>query len=266
MNYEQQPSDPRTQLADRLNGLYHLLLRLEGIQQQIDKAYQRHHHRYAIYKTKWRAGTYWLCVLILTIVLSVVAFTVFGISATNLNSGGTPSSANAAAQLLMSAVFFLPLPVALVTAGVLVGVRNARIPRVNAHREHINQQRSVKIGKDVAPEVAPFVAELNQARQEFQSSFDGWFPMQYLTAEDVGACWQLVNSHRATTVEKAINEYETQLHRQRLENLAAAQIAEQQRSTKIAELGNIINAAGHAATIGAIRAEGASRAADPRRR
>ena len=267
MNSVQQPSDPRAQLEDQLNRLYNLLRRFEGLQQQTDRIFQRYQHRYAIYKTKWRAGMYWLWVLILTIVLSVVAFAIFVSSAARWNAGGASSNEDLAAQLSILVVFLLPLPLALVASGVLVGVRNARIPKVNAHREHLNQQRAVQIAEEVAPEVAPLDAQLNQARQEFQSSFRGWFPTQYLTAEDVGECWRLVNNHRATTVEKAINEYETQLHRQRLENLAAAQIAEQQRTTKIAALGNIINAAGHGATIGAIRAEGAAaarRAAVPR--
>lgn len=267
MNDAQQPSDPRSQLEDRLNRLYHLLRRFEGLQQQKDGIYQRYRHRYATYSTKWRAGSYWLWVLILTIVLSVVAFAVFVGNVASWNTGGATSNQNVAAQMSILVVFLLPLPAALVGSGVLMGVRNARIPEVNAQRERLNQQRAAQIAVEVAPEVAPIEAQVNKVNQEFQSSFRGWFPRQYLTSEDVAACWRLVSSHRASTVEKAINEYETQLHRQRLENLAAAQIAEQQRSIKVAALGNIINAAGHGATIGAIRAEGdaaARRAAAPR--
>ena len=132
-----------------------------------------------------------------------------------------------AVQMSVLIVFLLPLPAALVGPGVLFAVRNSRIS-----------------------------AQINQVSEECQKSFRGWFPSRYLTSEDVGACWRLVSNHRASTVENAINEYKTQLHRQRLDDYAAAQVAEQQRSTRITALGNIIHAAGHGATVGANRAEG----------
>ena len=40
--------------------------------------------------------------------------------------------------------------------------------------------------------------------------------------------------------------------------MAAAQLAEQQRATRVAALGNIINAVGQGAMIGTLRAEGAA--------
>lgn len=81
------------------------------------------------------------------------------------------------------------------------------------------------------------------------------YPMTYLYDEAVGFCLQMVRGHRANTVGEALNLYETELHRRRMENLAQAQVAEQQRATQMAMLGNIINAAGHAMTASAVRSQ-----------
>lgn len=269
MSNAQQPADERAELENRLKRLYDLLGHFDGLQQQKEAVYQRYQHWYLGYKIKWRAGMYWLWVLILTMVLSVVAVMVFTASVAGWNAGygaGEPSTEDMAAQMSVLLVFLLPLPVALVASGILVGARNARVPKVNAQREQLNQERAAQVGEATAPKAGPIEAQLGQARQELNAEFRGWFPEKYLTAEDVEFCWQLVHDHRASTVENAIKEYETVLHRRRIENMAAAQLAEQQRTAKVAMLGNVINAAGYGATIGTIRSEGAvTRAAMLRR-
>lgn len=258
MSDVQLPADPRADLEAKLNQLHDLIVRIEGLQQQEAAIYQRHAHRYVGYKGKWKAGAYWLWVLVLTLVLSVVAFVVFAASVTAA-SGSTAADVQWLPQFLSLFVFLLPLPVALVVSAIIVGVRNARVPTINTVREQQNQQRATEIAQLVAPELAPFEVQLAEVRTEFDTRFRGWYPERYLTAEDVAACWRLVHDHRATTVTEVIREYETLLHRQRMENAAQAQLAEQQRATQVAMLGNLINAVGHSRTASAVRYQGLAR-------
>lgn len=247
-----QPADQRAHIENRLNLLHGLLRRFEGLEQQKETVYQRHQHRYAKYQTTWRAGMYWLWVLLFTIAFTIIVFS----TAIPLSMNAAEESAGASMGFL--ALFLLPFPLALIAAGVFSGVRNAQIPKVNAKREQANQATANQIAEETWPEIAPIEAQLDQSRQEYQQGFRGWFPSKYLTSNDVGACWHIVHDHRASTVESAINAYETELHRQRLENLAASQLAEQQRATQAAKMGNMINAVGFGASIGTMRAEGAA--------
>jgi hypothetical protein len=259
---QQQPGDPRAELEGRLGQLYDLLRRIDDLRQQEEAIFARHAHRYVGYLNRWRAGAYWLWTLMLTLVLSVVALGVFVATfvatSDTVPTDAVPSDDRWVPQFLSLFVFFLPLPIALVASAIILGVRNARVAGVNERRRQTNRERAAEIQQLVAPELAPFEANLAQVRDEFDSRFRGWFPERYLTAEDVAACWRLVNDHRASTVSEAIREYETVLHRQRMENAALAQLAEQQRATRVAMLGNVINAVGHASTAGAIRSEGAA--------
>jgi hypothetical protein len=180
MSDVQQPADPRAELEGRLNQLHDLIVRIEGLQQQEAAIYQRHAHRYVGYKGKWKAGAYWLWVLVLTLVLSVVAFVVFAVSVTAAG-GATSADGQWLPQFLSLFVFLTPLPIALVVSAIILGVRNARVPKLNTVREQENQQRSTEIAQLVAPELAPFEAQLGEVRTEFDTRFRGWFPERYLT-------------------------------------------------------------------------------------
>lgn len=257
MSSVQQPADPRAALEARLGGLYQLLVRFEGLQHQERAIYQRHMHKYLSYKHKWGAGMYWLWVLILTMTAFVATFSIVTAMfvAQDLNSGsGVSASASSEVQSWAPVLFLLPLPVALVASGVIVGIRNARVPKVNAKRLHVNQERSYQIAEFVAPEIVPIVEQIRAVSREFNTHFKGFFPVEYCTTEDVGTCWRLVHDHRASTVVEARREHETLLHRQRLEDGASAQLAATQRAAKVAALGNVITAAGFGATIGTLRA------------
>ena len=70
-------TQPRAQLEQRIAGLFHLLQRFESLQQQKEAAYQRHAHLYTPYISKWRAGMYWLWVLIGTIALTIIVAMIF---------------------------------------------------------------------------------------------------------------------------------------------------------------------------------------------
>lgn len=141
----------------------------------------------------------------------------------------------------------------LAIAFLLITIRNSFVPKRNAKRREANREIAVQVEELAASELAPVRGQIRQGREELMSQFHGWFPMKYLTSYDVGACWKLVEDHRASTVQEVLNVYETELYRQRMENMASAQIFEAQRARRGAALGNIINAAGHSATIHTIR-------------
>lgn len=254
--------DSRSKLEGQLYGLYDLLCRFEGLHDHIGAIYSQQQHRYLAFKRKWRAGMYFLWVFVLTAVFSAIAFCIFVLIGTargaDLYQEGQPSGE--AMSLMMSFLipFLFPLPIALVVAGFIVGLANVRIRRVNKHRVQMNQQIEVMIAAELAPEVARTETQITEAREEFQRNFYGWFPERFLTPEDVAACWQIVHNHRASTVQETINAYQNDLHHRRVEDIAGDQLAEQKRQTRVAMLGNFINAAGHAATTNAVRSEGAA--------
>ncbi|MDQ4213187.1 hypothetical protein [Microbacterium capsulatum] len=250
-------NDARFQLEQHLGGLYHLLTRFESLSEQKEAVYQRHAYLYQPYKKKWRAGMYWLWVLIGTVALTALTPVVGSI----VYSATTPSD-TVASVLVGIVLFLLPFPLALIAAGVIVPVRNRRVPAMNARIEQSNQQAAVRIGELTAPEIHPIDRQLVQARREYSDGYAGWFPEKYLSSADVAACWQIVHDHRASTVQEAVNRLLTDQHEQYLRDAASAQLVEQQRATRVAQMNGIINATMQGAMIGAIRADGvATRAA-----
>lgn len=258
MSDAQSGLDPRQGLENRLSGLYHLLQRFEGLQQQESAAYQRHAHLYAPFKKKWGAGMFWLFAIGLTMVLSIVAMMIFTTTVTNLSSSGTPSDQQLMSQLPVLVVFLLPLPVALIASGVIVGVRNSRLASANAQIEAGHQATSAQIAELVAPEIAAIDAQLADVGREYTTHYRGLFPEDHLNTEYVGACWQLVHGHRADSVKEALVQYDNVLHQQRVENNQAYLLAEQQRATRVAQMNGIISATLTGAAIGTMRAEGAA--------
>ena len=236
----QHPADQRADLEKRLADLFHLLRRFDELQEQEDALFQRYTHHYRAYKEKWGAKWYWLGVLCLTIGLSAII---------------TLGAFLAGVQLAAS---FTPLLLALIASGVVVAVRNSRLAQMNAQIQLYNHAMAEKIRELAGPEHAPIQAALQEARQEFDDRFQGWFPERFLRSIDVGECWQIVYDHRASTVQEAVNRYLSDQHEQYLRDAASAQLAEQQRATRVAQMNGIINASMQAATIGAVRAEGAA--------
>lgn len=70
-------------------------------------------------------------------------------------------------------------------------------------------------------------------------------------------CTEAVQNHRSNDISTALNLYETDLHRARVENNHAELLAEQQRTQRLIVAGNVVNAALTGAAIGTIRHEGA---------
>lgn len=245
----------RAQLEQRLAGLFHLLQSFENLQQQKETAYQRHAHLYTRYASKWRAGMYWLWVLIGTIALTIIVAMIF-FGAMSAWSNTYQNDASAQPPVGMAALFLTPLPLALILAGVLVAVRNVRVPAKNAQIEAANQITAERIAELAAPEVGPIDAQIAAARKEYRENYNGWFPEKYRNSVDVGACWNIVHAHRAFTVQEAVNALIEDQHKQAVLDMHAAQIAEQQRATRVAQVNGVINASMQGAMIGTMIDQG----------
>lgn len=155
---------------------------------------------------------------------------------------------------LLFSVTRAPMVVTLLLAAIAAAVGGRVIvPRINQARTAHNDAATEEVSRLAGPQLEPINSQLAIARAEFDAHFRDRFPERYLTLGDVAACWQLVHDHRASTVPDLINTYETELHRRRLENMASAQLAETERVRQATQLGNVINAVGHIATVGAIR-------------
>lgn len=154
-------------------------------------------------------------------------------------------------------VAILMIPFALIVAFAIALVRNKLVlPRLNARAERINQQRGAH-NEAVLVEEQQVDAQLNHASRDFAANIGDKFPQAYLYDEAVGFCVQMVQHHRATSISDAINLYETERHRQRMENMQAWQLAETQRTRKLVAVGNVVSAAMQGAVIGTLRHEGA---------
>lgn len=245
----------RAELEQRLGGLYHLLQRFEGLQDQKAAVFQRYSHLYSAFKKTWGAKMYWLWVLIGTAALTVVVFiaivgTMSAWSAGQRNDPGSQPPVGVVGLLLT------PLPVALVLAGVLVLVHNGRVPAANARVQARNENTARRITELAAPETAPLDAQLAQARSDYAAHYAEWFPERYRNSDDVRACWQIVHDGRATTLPDALNALVEDQHRQYMRDVAAAQLAEQRRATRVAQLNGVINATMQGAMIGTVVDQG----------
>lgn len=251
----QHEGQTRAELEQRLGGLFHLLQRFEGLQDQKAAAYGRYAHLYAAYKKTWGAKMYWLWVLIGTVALTVVAVIVI---VGTMTAWSSSHRYDTAAQPPFGVVGLLltPLPVALILAAVLVLVRNGRVPAANARIQSFNENVALKIGELAAPEVAPLDAQIAHTRNDYVAHYGEWFPEKYRNSEDVRTCWQIVHDGRATTLPEAVNALVEDQHRQYLRDVAAAQLAEMRRATRVAQLNGVINATMHGAMIGTVVDQG----------
>lgn len=242
-----QDSTARAQLEQRLNGLYQLLQHFENLQQQRHAAFQRHSHLYAAYKSRWGGGMYWIWTLIVTVVLSIVVLMI--VVGATVASNGEPNFG-------VVALFLTPLPVALILAAVIVAARNGRLSAENAQIEAANQAAAQRIGELAAPEVGSIDQQLAAARTEYRNYYQDFFPEKYRNSVDVGACWHIVHDGRASTVQEAVNALVEDQRHQAVLDMHAAQIAEQQRATRVAQVNGVINASMQGAMIGTMVDQG----------
>lgn len=253
-------TDARAQLENKLAGLHGVLRRFEDLQVQEQAIYQQHQHRYVRYLNRWRGGMYWIWVLILTAVFSVIAISIMvsAISQASLEAGPSGSYESASSMMAPMLWLLVPLPLALIGAAVVVAIRNGSLAKANAKREQQNETIAQQISNETWPAVEQVQAQLEQARQEYRRGYSRFFPSDYLNTDDVRECWQIVHDHRASTVQDTMNVYKNVLHQRYLENMAAAQLAAQERTTKAAMMGNIINASIGGAMLGQQHAHNAA--------
>ncbi|MCC3272809.1 hypothetical protein MUK71_12215 [Arthrobacter zhangbolii] len=253
MENTHQNGDARAQLEGFLSHLQNLLRYIDARLQEKGTIAQRYQPLEPL-NPKWGI----LPLVLLTVGL-VVLLTAIG---TPIIQAWAKADAYAQGQIFYSniqplSVAILASPVALALASAIWLVRNRLVlPRLHARTEQINQQR-VTHNQAVSADEQRVDAQLTQASRDFASDIGNRFPQAYLYDEAVGFCLQLVRDHRASTIHDAINLYETERYRQRMENLQAWQLAEAQQTRKLMALGTVVNAAMQGAMIGTVRHEGA---------
>ncbi|TGD12071.1 hypothetical protein EB836_06455 [Brevibacterium sp. S111] len=225
-------SDPRTALVQRL-GYLHQLLQYIDAQWRAKAALGQRYQAPVPLKRRWRT---WVVLLIAVGagIVYIAGFTTFD-----------------AAIAILPAALLIGFLVLLLRNRVVVPKQHAIAERENERREQSNAA--------VRAEEQQIDGQLVQAGRDLaQRVGTDFYPEAYRHEEAVAFCAQAVQNHRANSITAALNLYETELHRRRVEDMHAAQLAEAQRATKMQAAGNVINAAMTGAAIGTIRAEGAA--------
>lgn len=254
VNNTERANDPRARLTEKL-------IYLNGLLRWIDERWQAKAavaQKYAPLeqpKHKWGLRMFALLTAGITVVSAVIGAPIIQVWARD--------QAKASGSIRLPnvdplAVAILSLPVALIlAAGILLFFNRVLLPRKHASTQAVNEQREVH-NRAVWAEEQQVNAQLNKAGQDFaQHVGTQFFPQAYLHQEAVAYCADMVHNHRANTVSEAINHYETDMWRRRMEQGQAAMIAEQQRTQKLVAIGTVVNAAMTGAAIGTMRAEGA---------
>lgn len=157
---------------------------------------------------------------------------------------------------MIAMMLAVPIALSVALAFLIVSLRNTVILSAqHARAERINKQREIH-NDGVQVEEQRVDAQLYQASRDFATHIGDSFPQKYLYEEDVAFCLTLVQNHRATTVPEVINLFETERHRQRMEDLQAWQLDEARRTRKLVAVGTVVNAAMQGAIIGTLRDEG----------
>jgi hypothetical protein len=262
----------RADLEARLNRTLSLVRRLDTIERELDSTKQQYRllARPAPHvgeQKPWGTGSYWVWVGVL-----FGAWVLIGVPLVSKAWGAAQKTFYYNSDLYgfvfmvslgaLAASFGLAWVIRFVRNRFVLRRRNAQVARTNQQIEQRNAQvaesnRGVEMfNAGIHNRLLQLDDQRNDVAVGLYEIVADRYPMTYLYDEAVGFCLQMVRDHRADTVGEALNLYETELHRRRLENLAQAQVAEQHRATQMAMLGNIINAAGHAATAATVRSQG----------
>ena len=136
-------------------------------------------------------------------------------------AGSTKESAVAHETLMSAIVLFVNLLVGAVASVVTLLLHNRKVEAHNmaqtagAEARNLHNQRVYDSEKEL-------VDEINTLVGEFTDTYLGNFPAAYLRPGVVDYMWQLVTTHRASTLAEAINVYEADARQQ--------QLADQQRA------------------------------------
>ncbi|MST63956.1 hypothetical protein [Schaalia hyovaginalis] len=230
-----------------------------------------------------------LTMVIMTVVFVAVAYAVtnlvwkiFKLRRTNevlvVISGRTFVARQLLATLLVADLFVLivqfllfpPVLIAIVTGvailvGIVVGlfvtaVSKKRAARFNAQAEETNREAKMA-NASIEQNALAISQRMNELSRELHNEYIGIFPNQYLEENAVGYLLSLVVNYRASTLPEAINLFEEEQHRMRMERGQQQMIEEQHKMQRLQMMSTVINTAMQAATISEIRAQGQSIAA-----
>lgn len=248
-------SDPRKALVQRL-GYLHQLLQYIDAQWRAKAALGQRYQAPVPLKRRWRT---WVVLLIAVGAGTVLSMIVAPIVEAwmHANNIGGEGIYLASFSTFDAAIWILP---GTLIVGFLVQLLRNRVvvPKQHAIAERENERRE-QSNAAVRAEEQQIDGQLVQAGRDLaQRVGTDFYPEAYRHEEAVAFCAQAVQNHRANSVTAALNLYETELHRRRVEDMHAAQLAEAQRATKMQAAGNVINAAMTGAAIGTIRAESAA--------
>lgn len=250
--------DPRTALVNKLTYLHGWLRWVEDRSQQ-KAAIARRYQALAPFAKKWGV----LALALWAIGLSIASFTVAApvtdavVFKSLIGPLLTDEWARANVGATVTIMIAAPVAMSVGLALLITAVRNKLLlPWEHSRARRTNEQREAH-NRAIWVEEQEVDAQLTQAGADFASQIGSWYPGAYLHEEAVAFCAQAVQNHRANDLSTALNLYETELHRARVENNQAELLAEQQRTQKLVIAGNVINAALTGAAIGTIRHEGA---------
>ena len=244
-------ADDRRDLETRLSTLHTILRQFEDLGAQREAVYARNSNLFRSPAKPWSKGMWWLWFF----ALGTGTFLAWGLLVQPIVRMLPGNGITVPAVLYTIGIFLAPPIAAIVGANLAKrNYINRGLPKKNAEIRKANDETRARITRDAAPELEQIEARIQSARGAYKSQgFPGFFPDRYLNSNDVGQCWRYVRDHRAVSVQQAINLLEEELHRARMENAQAAQLAEQQRTRRNVQVGNIINAIGHIQTQQTIR-------------
>lgn len=167
--------------------------------------------------------------------------------------------------LLVQFLLFPPVLVAIVTGaailiGIIVGLVVAFVSRKRTASFNVRAEESNRVAMEanavIEQNALAISQRMNELSRALQNEYIGVFPNQYFDEGIVNYLFTLVDNYRATTLPEAINLFEEEQHRMRMERGQQQIIEEQQRMQRLQVMSTAINSAMQAATISEIRTQG----------
>ena len=133
-------------------------------------------------------------------------------------------------SMLITILLFLlgNLVLGVLISAIMLVVHNAKVKRHNASEDAATNSREAH-NEQVHELEKAVVDEINSLVGEYRDNYQGKFPAAYLLANAVAYMWQLVDNYRASTLQEAVNVYEGDMHRQRIESQNRAMLNNQLR-------------------------------------
>ena len=158
---------------------------------------------------------------------------IFGVDL--VNAIGTTMFVQLIAIIVMTIVFRKLITMAMHWRNKKIERQNQAIRARNA--EIINGQTALRQQEEYA------VNEFNRIKAELNSMIQGWYPQAYLDSESAKFFLHLVENYRANTMQEAVNLWEEEKYRRKIEDAQREMIEEQRRMVKQQQLTNMLAAA-----------------------